>query len=116
MLCTFCGEGDKWIKTCRTPDGLICVCDPCWEAITPWLVIVLGDGDVTARCDLCEGQASGPRAPSRRRAALHRRVRRRARLSSNCCGEPARTGRPTPLWPGARRRCCRDAHAQVANC
>ena len=53
MPCAFCGEGDRWIKTCRIKDGLIRVCDPCWEALSPWLVIVPGDGVVTARCDGC---------------------------------------------------------------
>src|SRR5919199_6733073 len=53
MPCSFCGEGDRWIKTCRTKDILICVCDPCWEILGVWMVIVPGDGVVTARCDLC---------------------------------------------------------------
>ena len=53
MGCAFCGEGDRWIKTCRTPDGLIRVCDPCWEILSPWLVVVPGDGVVTARCEVC---------------------------------------------------------------
>jgi hypothetical protein len=60
MPCAFCGEGDRWIKTCRTSDGLIRVCDPCYEALSPWLVIVPGDGVVTARCDLC-GAYGNPR-------------------------------------------------------
>jgi hypothetical protein len=55
MPCAFCGEGDKWIKTCRTLDSLIRVCDPCWEVLTPWLVIVPGDRVVTARCEGCGG-------------------------------------------------------------
>jgi hypothetical protein len=54
MLCTFCGEGDKWIKTCRVKDGSrLRVCDPCYEILGPWLVIVPGEGVVTARCDGC---------------------------------------------------------------
>ncbi len=53
MGCAFCGEGDRWIKTCRTSNGLIRVCDPCWEGLSPWLVIVPGDWVVTARCDVC---------------------------------------------------------------
>ncbi len=53
MACTFCGEGDRWIKTCRTKDGLIRVCDPCWEILAPWLVIVPGDAVVSVRCDGC---------------------------------------------------------------
>jgi hypothetical protein len=54
MPCAFCGEGNTWIKTCRAPAGLIRVCDPCWEVLSPWLVIVPGDGVVTGRCDECE--------------------------------------------------------------
>ena len=54
MPCAFCGEEDEWIKTCRTSDGSrLRVCDPCWEVLSPWLVIVPGDAVVTARCDLC---------------------------------------------------------------
>jgi hypothetical protein len=53
MSCSFCGEGDRWIKTCRTKDSLFHVCDHCWEALSPWLVIVPGDGVVTARWDVC---------------------------------------------------------------
>lgn len=60
MACVFCGEGDRWIKTCRTEDGLIRVCDPCWEALSPWLVIVPGRWVVTARCDGC-GSYFNPR-------------------------------------------------------
>jgi hypothetical protein len=55
MACAFCGGGDRWIKTCRTSDGPIRVCDPCWEILSPWLVMVPGDGVVTARCDGCGG-------------------------------------------------------------
>jgi hypothetical protein len=52
MPCAFCGEGDRWIKTCRVKDGsLLRVCDPCYEALSQWLVIVPGDVVVTARCD-----------------------------------------------------------------
>jgi hypothetical protein len=52
--CAFCGEGDKWTKTCRTKDGsCIWVCDPCWEVLRSWLVIVPGDEVVVARCDGC---------------------------------------------------------------
>jgi hypothetical protein len=54
MPCAFCGEGDKWIKTCQTRDGSrLQVCDPCWEILSSWLVVVPGDGVVTARCDGC---------------------------------------------------------------
>ena len=61
MGCAFCGEGDKWIKTCRTKDGSrLRVCDPCWEVLRIWLVIVPGDAVVTARCDWC-GRYFNPR-------------------------------------------------------
>lgn len=54
MPCVFCGEGDKWIKTCRTKDGsCLRVCDPCYEILGSWLVIVSGGEVVTARCDRC---------------------------------------------------------------
>ncbi len=54
MLYAFCGEGDRWIKTCHTTDGSrLRMCDPCWEVLRPWLVIVPGDGVVAARCDGC---------------------------------------------------------------
>ena len=40
MPCAFCGEGDRWIKTCRTGNGsCLRVCDPCWEALGSWLVV-----------------------------------------------------------------------------
>jgi hypothetical protein len=42
MPCAFCGEGDRWIKTCRTKDVLIRVCDPCYEVLSQWLVVVSG--------------------------------------------------------------------------
>jgi hypothetical protein len=55
MACTFCGEGDRWIKTCRIKDGSrLRVCDPCYEVLGSWLVIIPGDSVVTARCDKCE--------------------------------------------------------------
>ena len=55
MPCAFCGEGDQWIKTCRTKNGSrLRVCDPCWEVLSPWLVIVPGDRVVIARCDECK--------------------------------------------------------------
>jgi hypothetical protein len=54
MPCAFCGEGDMWIKTCRTKDSSrLRVCDPCWEVLSSWLVIVPGDAVVTARCEGC---------------------------------------------------------------
>lgn len=59
MSCAFCGEGDKWIKTCLVSDGSrVRVCDLCWEALR--LVIVPGDTSVTARCDQC-GWYGNPR-------------------------------------------------------
>ena len=64
MPCAFCGEGDKWIKTCRTSDGLIRVCDPCYEVLESWLVIIPGDKVVTARCDGC-GAYFNPREMAR---------------------------------------------------
>ena len=61
MPCAFCGEGDRWIKTCRVKDGSrLSICDPCWEVLSPWLVIVPGDGVVTAQCDGC-GRYANPR-------------------------------------------------------
>src|SRR5215207_5290750 len=61
MPCAFCGEGDKWIKTCRIKDGThIRVCDPCWEILSPWLVIVPGERVVTGRCEGC-GKYFNPR-------------------------------------------------------
>jgi hypothetical protein len=54
MPCAFCGEGDEWIKTCRTKNGSrLRVCDPCWEVMSSWLVIIPGDWVVTGRCDEC---------------------------------------------------------------
>jgi hypothetical protein len=56
MPCAFCGEGDEWIKMCRIKDNShIRVCDPCYEVLGSWLVIVPGDRVVTARCDVCGG-------------------------------------------------------------
>lgn len=56
MGCAFCGVGDRWIKTCRTEDGSrLRVYDPCWKALSPWLMIVPGAGVVTARCQRCGG-------------------------------------------------------------
>jgi hypothetical protein len=54
MGCVFCGGGDRWIKTCHLKDGTnLRICDPCWQVLCPWLVVVPGDWVVTARCDLC---------------------------------------------------------------
>lgn len=54
MPCELCGGGDRWIKTCLTPSGYrLLVCDPCYEEYAAELVIVPGDGVVTARCDEC---------------------------------------------------------------
>ena len=61
MGCNFCGGGDRWIKTCRGPDGArLGVCDPCYQAHAPDLMIVPGDHVVTARCDGC-GVYGNPR-------------------------------------------------------
>ena len=61
MGCAFCGGGDRWIKTCLAGDGSrLRVCDPCWEVLGSWLVVVPGDEVVTARCDGCDGY-SNPR-------------------------------------------------------
>ena len=41
-------------QDCGTGDGShLRVCDPCWEVLGTWLVIVSGDEVVTARCDGC---------------------------------------------------------------
>lgn len=54
MPCVFCGEGDRWIKTCRArDDSHLRVCDPCYEVLGSWLMIVPGDAVVTARCEGC---------------------------------------------------------------
>ena len=54
MPCELCGGGDRWIKTCRTPDGSrLLVCDPCWGEHAAELVIVLGYHIVTARGGSC---------------------------------------------------------------
>ena len=54
MSCDLCGEGDRWIKACRTPYGFsLLVCDPCYEEHSSVLVIVPGDRVVMARCDQC---------------------------------------------------------------
>ena len=54
MWCAFCGGGDKWIKACRAKDATrVRLCDPCYEALSRWFVIVPGDWVAVARCDLC---------------------------------------------------------------
>ena len=61
MGCRFCGGGDRWIKTCRAPDGSrLRVCDSCYGPRASELVIVPGDRVVTARCDGC-GVYANPR-------------------------------------------------------
>jgi hypothetical protein len=61
MSCELCGEGDWWIKTCRTPYGFnLLVCDLCYEEQASVLVIVAGEWVVTARCDSC-GLYGNPR-------------------------------------------------------
>jgi ribosome-binding protein aMBF1 (putative translation factor) len=50
MSCELCGEGDEWIKTCRTTDGSrLLVCDGCYAENASVLVIARrqgGDGQV----------------------------------------------------------------------
>jgi len=61
MSCELCGGGDRWIKTCLTPEGTrLLVCDSCWEEHASVLVIVPGERVVTARCDSC-GRYGNPR-------------------------------------------------------
>jgi hypothetical protein len=61
MACELCGGGDRWIKTCVTPEGSrLLVCDSCWEEHASVLVMVPGDHVVTARCDSC-GTYGNPR-------------------------------------------------------
>ena len=55
MRCAFCGEGDRWIKTCCSKDGSrLRICNPCFKVLRLWLTIVPGDGVVTARYEGCE--------------------------------------------------------------
>jgi hypothetical protein len=112
MPCAFCGEGDQWIKTCRIPDGLIRVCDPCWEVLTPWLVIVPGGDVVTARCELC-GSYFNPRdmakaSPGSRYNTYSGTCRACAKLSIACRSEvPTLVTwnlEFTPGTPGSRAR------------
>jgi hypothetical protein len=61
MPCELCGGGDRWIKTCLTPEGArLLVCDSCWEEHASELTIVPGDHVVTARCEGC-GTYGNPR-------------------------------------------------------
>ena len=61
MSCELCGGGDRWIKSCRTPYGFrLLLCDLCYEEHASILVIVAGEGVVTARCDSC-GVYGNPR-------------------------------------------------------
>jgi hypothetical protein len=61
MSCELCDGGDRWIKTCLTPEGSrLLVCDDCYEGHASGLVIVPGDWVVTARCDSC-GVYGNPR-------------------------------------------------------
>jgi hypothetical protein len=61
MSCAFCGGGDKWIKTCLARDGSrVRLCDPCYEVLSRWFVVVTGDWVVAARCDSC-GRYGNPR-------------------------------------------------------
>ncbi len=61
MSCELCSGGDRWIKTCITPEGFrLLVCDDCYEEHASELVIIPGDWVVTARCDSC-GVYANPR-------------------------------------------------------
>ncbi len=61
--CFACGQGDRWIKTCRLASGeRVRVCDECWQALR--LVIVPGDLCCTAKCRHC-GVYASPRDFSR---------------------------------------------------
>ena len=43
-----------WIKTCLARDGSrLLLCDPCYEVLVQWFVVVSGDWVVAARCDSC---------------------------------------------------------------
>jgi hypothetical protein len=54
MSCAFCGGGDMWIKTCLARDGSrLHLCDPCYEVLARWFLVVSGDWVVAARCDRC---------------------------------------------------------------
>lgn len=79
MACRFCGGGDQWTKTCRTPDGSrLRVCDPCYATRASELVIVPGDRVMTARCDRC-GIYANPRE-----FAEHRLGGRHGAYSGTC--------------------------------
>jgi hypothetical protein len=107
--CAFCGGGDRWIKTCRAPDGSrIRVCDPCWEAHTSELVIVPGDHLVTARCDRCGGYGNprdfaGLRAGGRR-GAYSGACRECTQDAREAVGEAARALRAAILLKEGGRR------------
>jgi hypothetical protein len=89
VACAFCGEGDKWIKTCRTRDrSRILVCDPCWEVLTPKVVIVPGDGVVTARCDGCSAYVVNRRAMAKFSSGGHYNTY--SGRCGACAGEGAR--------------------------
>ena len=61
MCCAFCGGGNKWIKTCLARNGVrLRLCDPCYEALSRWFVVVSGDWVIAARCDSC-GRYGNPR-------------------------------------------------------
>ncbi len=86
MPCAFCGGGDGWIKTCLAGDSRLRVCDPCWEVLGPWLVVVPGDEVVTARCDGC-GTYSNPREMAEVRPGGRKDAY--AGTCSTCAGEGA---------------------------
>ena len=108
--CHFCGGGDRWIKTCRAPDGSrIRVCDPCWEARRKaGLVIVPGDHLVTARCDRCGGYGnprgfSGLRAGGRRGAYSGTCLEWAENETLEAVGQAARALRTAIATKGGRR-------------
>jgi len=108
--CAFCGGGDRWIKTCRAPDGSrLRVCDPCWEAKRKaGLVIVPGDHLVSARCERC-GAYGNPRGFAGLRAggrhgAYSGTCRACAEAAREAVGEAARALRAAISSKGERPR------------
>jgi hypothetical protein len=92
MGCVFCGECDRWIKTCRVKDGSrIRGCDPCWGVLSLWLVDMPGDAVVSVRCDLCARYAN-PRvmaefSPGCRYNAYSRTCGKCAKVGITCQSE-----------------------------
>ncbi len=86
--CAFCGGGDRWIKTCRAPDGSrIRVCDPCYEMRARELVIVPGDHLVSARCDRCSTYGNPREFAGLRAGGRHGAY---SGTCASCAGEEAR--------------------------